>query len=77
MENDPATPTVVEATVVNLPPSDAAAAAEFKKRMTLALEEVTRILAQARARGLIIGFQLGINPYGQDIINGITVAKYF
>ncbi len=55
--------------------SDKEMAAEFRQRMTAALNGVCEIMREADQAGLQIDFALGRDQYARRVIAGLTIVR--
>lgn len=55
--------------------SDAETAAEIRKDLRPLLEQVANIMADARRKGLTVGWAIAFDQHGRPQINSIDVTK--
>lgn len=52
-------------------------AAELKAKIRAKLEEVCPLLIEARRAGFVPQFQLGVDQAGRDVVQSLSLAKFF
>lgn len=57
--------------------SDKELAAQYRDEIARALQPVTEILDRAKSQGLILGFSVGLDVLGRNIVQQITVARHY
>lgn len=51
---------------------------QYREELRTALHGVMEVLGRARAQGFILGFQLGVDQRGRDVIqNDISVTRFY
>jgi len=57
--------------------SDADLAAEIKKEVRAKILDICKVLDDARDKGFVINFGLGLDAFNHQIITTLTVAKHY
>ena len=57
--------------------SDKERAAQYRDEMSRALSAVIDILDRAKQHGLVIGFNIGLDPVGRNQLQSLTVVRHY